>query len=136
MTGKVGLTIIIVLAAAMLAAGCGGSSKAVTLGADSNGQAVTVKPGQQLDIRLASNATTGYAWEVAQCDEAVLKLEGEPEYETSSQGQPRVGAGGWQTFHFKPQQAGQANLKLVYRRPWEKDIEPIENFEVQVTVQE
>lgn len=107
----------------------------VSLDKKANGSETTLKNGQVLTIRLESNITTGYSWEVAECDESVLKLDGEPEYVTSERDQNLVGAGGVQIFRFKPAAAGKTHLKLVYHRPWEKDVEPVEIFDLDVTVQ-
>ena len=37
-------------------------------------------------------------------------------------------------FHLQGNQPGQTTLKLSYLRPWEKNSEPIETYELTVTV--
>lgn len=118
----------------ILLAGCA-PGNAVKIGNDANGQKISIKPNQTLAIRLESNPTTGYGWEVAECDEAILKPLGEAEYEQAKPNQNLVGGGGWQTFQFRPEKTGQTRVKLIYHRPWEKDVEPLQTFEVQVSVE-
>ena len=96
-----------------------------------DGTAVEVAKGGTLAITLEGNPTTGYTWEVATSDESVLKLDGEPEFKAKSQA---IGAGGMMTLRFRAEGVGKTDLKLVYHRPWEKDQEPAETFEVAVTV--
>ena len=46
-----------------------------------------------------------------------------------------VGAGGREVLRFEAQQPGTTTLELVYHRPWEKDVEPLERFTVEVVVE-
>ena len=101
----------------------------------SNGKQIALKAGQPLTVKLESNVTTGYSWEVAGVDATVLKQQGDSQYAQANSNQKIVGAGGWQTFHFTAEKAGSTTLKLIYHRPFEKGVEPIKTFTVQVTVQ-
>jgi predicted secreted protein len=47
-----------------------------------------------------------------------------------------MGAGGQLIFRFVPCEVGSVHLKLVYRRPWEKEIPPTKVFEVTVVVKD
>lgn len=106
----------------------------VVLGAAENGSQVELTSGQVLEVMLASNPTTGYSWEVSEVDEAVLTQIGEVEFQQApAEGEPVVGAGGTETFRFAAAN-GETSLTLVYHRPWEKDVEPLETFTVQVVV--
>ena len=122
--------LIALLALALLAAGCG-ASEAVQVGPDDNGQQFELKAGQELIVTLAANPTTGYSWDVGESSEAVIRAVGEPEFASESN---LMGAGGTQTMHFEAVEAGQSTLTLVYNRPWEKDVEPIETFSIVVVV--
>ena len=122
--------ISVLLAFLVLAAGCG-PAKEVKLDATANDRQVELKKGQTLVITLESNPTTGYRWEVVEPDEPILRQMGEPEFKSESEA---VGAGGTETFRFEAVNAGQAALELVYRRPWEEDVEPLETFSLQVVV--
>lgn len=148
--------LVVLLLVAVLVVGCGGSDRAqpgvdegqveatagageqdgvVTLDAEDNGRQVEVAPGQVLAVSLASNPTTGYRWEVAEVDQAVLEPQGEAEFRQEDTGdQQLVGVGGTETLRFLAKDPGQTKLGLAYRRSWEKDVEPLETFSVQVVV--
>ena len=121
------------LAAALAIAlgGCCCSDQAVKLaGGDSGGKTELVL-GQTLEVALAGNPTTGYRWEWRDDGEGVLKQQGEKQFVVDS---AAIGAAGVMTMRFKAAAVGQTELKLVYRRSFEKGVPPIETYRVQVTV--
>jgi predicted secreted protein len=96
---------------------------------------VELEQGQILVVTLESNPTTGYRWEVVENQESILQQMGEAEFKQSDTGgPPLVGAGGWEIFRFKAISTGQTSLKLVYHRPWEEGVEPINTFSIEVVV--
>lgn len=101
------------------------------LTAADDGTSVELAQGGALAIALEANPSTGYTWEVAECDENVLRLDGEPEFKAK---RDMPGAGGTMTLRFRAEGSGESVLRLVYHRPWEQDKEPAETFEVTVTV--
>jgi inhibitor of cysteine peptidase len=103
----------------------------LALGADDNGNEITLHRGQMLTITLEGNPSTGYTWELMQTEGAILKQVGETEFQADSQ---VPGAAGTQSLRFEAVATGQMELRLVYHRPWETDVEPLETFTVQVTV--
>ena len=106
----------------------------VVLGAEDNGSQVELSSGQVLEVTLESNPPTGYSWQVSEVDDAVLTQLGEPEFQQApTEGEPLVGAGGAETFRFAAT-TGETTLTLVYHRPWEEGVEPLETFTVQVVV--
>jgi len=111
-----------------LVAGCG--SKMVKATAEDDGGQVVLEVGQTLAISLEGNPTTGYTWEAVEFDEGVLE-QGETEYEASSKA---IGAGGTETLQFKAVRAGEVALRLVYHRPWEKDVKPAKTYALKVVV--
>lgn len=115
-----------------LLAACTPAAAPISLTDKDNGKQVTLAVGQELTLTVESNATTGFAWEVAGLNTGVLEQVGEPEYKAPSTG--LVGAGGVQVFRFKAKAAGQADLKLNYRRAWEKDVPPAKTFALTVAV--
>jgi inhibitor of cysteine peptidase len=115
-------------------AGCDSSEPRILSKSD-DGSAVTLASEQDFSIQLASNPSTGYSWGVLDYDPAVLQLVGEPEYVSEANRQQRVGAGGWEVIRFRSVAAGQTQLKLGYRRPWETNVAPIETFTVDISVQ-
>ena len=119
------------LAVALLAilTACGGADE-VKLDVIDDGDQVELKSDQTLVISLEGNPTTGYTWEVAEVDEAVLKQVGETEFKPDT---GDVGSPGMQTLRFETVSSGKTDLELVHHRSWE-DEEPLETFSVQVVV--
>jgi len=107
------------------------SAATVKLGEQDNGQSVDVASGDKITITLEGNPTTGYSWEVSAIDPAMVELVGEPDYKSDSKA---LGSGGVYTFTFKAAGAGTTNIKLVYHRSWEEDVEPAKVFEVTLNV--
>lgn len=113
--------------------GDGGSGTVTVVG---SGEA-TLQVDGVLEVALAANPTTGYTWEVSGApDAAVLEQVGEPVYEASPTDTMVVGSGGVMTFEFRAAGAGTTTLELVYRRPWEEGVEPIETVTIDVTVED
>ena len=117
----------------LLVTGC--SPKTVNLTGADNGSSVTLRPSQELVIALESNPTTGYSWQVAEVDPAILAQVGESEYKQSAGSEGLVGVGGTETLRFEAVAAGEVTLTLGYARPWETDVLPIETFVVTVVVE-
>ncbi len=123
---------ILILALALLAGASGCSPQTVRLDAGGNGRMAEMAVGARLIIALPGNPSTGYTWEVKEGAAPVLELLGEPEF--TSDNPALVGAGGTLTLTFRAVQPGETTLVLVYHRPWETDIEPLDTFTVRVTV--
>lgn len=145
---KVGYALVLLLALVLLV-GCASSNGVdaerseeatdmpdeVVLTATDSGSQVKLSAGQVLEVSLDSNPTTGYGWEVSDVDGTVLAQIGEAEFQQApTEGKEMVGVGGTETLRFAAAE-GETTLTLVYRRSWEKDVEPVETFTVQVVVQ-
>jgi inhibitor of cysteine peptidase len=117
--------IIVFLIAAVI------SCSALELLPPDHGNAFSISQGEELTIRLPSNPTTGYLWEVLANDSTILKQKGGAVFVADAN---RIGAGGQTSFLFVPCGIGSTRLKLAYLRPWEKEALPIQVFEVVVTV--
>jgi inhibitor of cysteine peptidase len=126
------IALLTLLAALVLTTGCSPQQQEIKATMDDAGREMQLKKGQTLLVTLEGNPTTGYSWEVAEpLDEQVLRLTGEPEFKAESD---LVGAGGVQILRFEAVNTGTMTLKLVYHRPWEKDVDPLETYSLQVVV--
>ena len=92
---------------------------------------VEITAGDILEISLRGNPTTGYTWEVYTFDRAVLKQVGKIEFKADRKAR---GAGGKFTLRFEATSPGKTLLRLIYRRPFEKDIPPVNTFEATISV--
>ena len=108
-----------------------GCAKNVEVNQEMNGGSVELEQGQTLVLKLASNPTTGYDWEIVDLNGAILEQVGEVDHKADS---GLIGSGGVNTYTFKAVGSGNMQLTLVYHRSWEKDIPPIETFELDVIV--
>jgi inhibitor of cysteine peptidase len=115
----------------LLAAACS-PAKPVTLTAADKGSQVDVKAGEQIVITLDGNPSTGYTWEAKDLDSTMFEQVGDPAFISSNPS--LVGSGGTLTLTFKALKAGTATLTLVYHRPWETGVDPMDTFVVTVTV--
>jgi len=112
-------------------AGCNTPQEILYLGNDNNGQAIELCQNEEIVISLSANITTGYTWAVSGIDTNYLKQASEIQYKSSSD---KMGSAGEQTFRFQTIAVGQTELKLIYHRPWEKDIAPLDTFYIKITV--
>jgi Predicted secreted protein len=95
------------------------------------GRQIELHAGDMLELTLPANPTTGYQWETSDLDSAILRPVGEPTFKPSSNA---VGSAGQVTLRFEAVGVGQADLKLILHRPFEKDVAPIQTFEATVIV--
>ncbi|MGX5729609.1 protease inhibitor I42 family protein [Pseudoxanthomonas beigongshangi] len=88
-----------------------------------------------LDIALPSNASTGHGWELVETGAPVLRqTTPPPSVDDHPATAPVPGAGGTARWRFVAEQAGTAEVRLVYRRAWEKDVPPAREARYRVTV--
>jgi inhibitor of cysteine peptidase len=124
---------------ALTGSGCGSQATAangpVRLTEADNGKTITVKVGDDIQVVLSGNPTTGYSWatSLSPADKAILDQQGDAVYAQQSTGQSVVGAGGTFTFTFKAAGAGQVTLKFGYARAWES-VPPIQTCMLTVIV--
>ena len=133
LNNKISFVVLLTLLVALtLATACSPQQQEVKATIADDGREMQLKKGQTLVITLEGNPTTGYSWEVAEpLNEQVLRQVGEPEFKSESDA---LGAGGVQILRFEAVNAGKFTLKLVYHRPWEKDVEPLETYSIEVVV--
>jgi inhibitor of cysteine peptidase len=120
----------VVLAVTLGACGSDGGGAGVVLDQTDVGTEVSVEVGEQFEVRLESNPTTGYAWQVVEQPDAVTLVSSEYEAPDTS----LVGAGGVEAFVFEGASAGSGELRLEYLRSFEKPPVPAETAEFQVQV--
>ena len=98
----------------------------------SPGETVTLNSGCRFAMRMHSNPTTGYGWQLAKpLDEKIVVLVTNDYIHPDTR---LVGAGGNEVWVFKAVGQGQAEISLKYVRPWEKDRPPAETNVFRVVV--
>jgi len=111
----------------------GAPDKPVKITGQDAGTTVGLRVGELLEVTLAGNPTTGYMWDVASVDPNILKPVEQLEFQADSKA---IGSPGKLTLRFEAARPGKTPLKLIYHRPWEKNVEPIDTFEVIVVIKE
>ena len=87
--------------------------------------------GERLSVRLPSNPSTGYDWEIVRMP-AFLEHIGEREFASDAKVSGMVGAGGVAIWRFEVIGSGVGSLGFAYSRPWET-APPIESVEYWLT---
>jgi inhibitor of cysteine peptidase len=111
----------------------GNASDSVVIDAHAGGE-TRLRRGQLLAIALDSNASTGYAWEIVEDGSPVLESAPVP-VSTAPATPPMPGAGGTSRWRYRAVQTGTTTLRLVYRRSWEKGVEPVRTATYRVVVE-
>ncbi len=133
--GKIKIIVLIALAvliAALALGGCKTANKALT--EKNNGDSINLKVEDIVVIRLESNLTTGYSWILDKKTDTLIVSMVDSEYIQSVEDKELVGAGGHEIFTFKAVSKGKTSIILNYERPWEEDEEPLETFEINISV--
>jgi inhibitor of cysteine peptidase len=90
--------------------------------------------GEDCVIRLPSNPSTGYRWELLPADPPIVQLLGEAKFEPRAASAGMVGAGGEEVFRLRAQSPGEVTLCWVYRRSWEASEPPADTRSLRVIV--
>ena len=92
---------------------------------------MTVKTGEIFKIILESNRSTGYGWYLENVPEKSIIDSIYVDYVLKSKMQ--TGAGGNEIWEFRANRKGEQIIKMVYKRPWEKE-PPLKIKEILVKV--
>jgi len=82
------------------------------------GELIKVKAGQIFTIRMESNPTTGYGWQLSKALDNQIIMVTNAFIPPDSK---LMGAGGHEVWTFKAISEGQVEISMQYVRPWEKD---------------
>jgi len=117
-----------------ISAGCWGekaTQEMLTVTRNDNNSQVAVSVGQEVQIALSENPTTGFRWQVQSWGKPVLEFVQE-DFDSAG---PGVGRGGTRRWRFKAVQEGSAGIDMTYRRPSDPDQSPAETFRLTVRVE-
>ena len=113
--------------------GCSVTGKALT--EKNNGDILNLKINDSVQIRLESNPTTGYSWFLSDKLDSTIVSVTDPVFIEPKKDKEIVGAGGYEIFTVKAISKGKISIILNYERPWEEEVEPIETFEITISVE-
>ena len=105
-----------------------------TLTGKNNGGSIDMEVNDLVNIELESNPTTGYGWFLSEeTDGSIIALT-DSEFIEPKKDKKIMGAAGLELFTFKAVSNGKTSIILNYERPWEEVVEPLEVFEINVSV--
>jgi len=130
-TGIIRLLVIIALCC-LICPHVTADSESYTMG--DNNSDISIEIGETFDISLESNPTTGYDWDVKECDYSVLELVNTDYVTAENQTPPLEGAGGLQNWTFRGLKDGETVLKLVYQRSWGGEDSAVDEYLLHITV--
>ena len=123
------LTIALAMGAfTLLLTGCSGTT---SLTNSDNGKTISVHVGDEIDIALDSNPTTGFDWAIDKNNGSLLAFK-QKDYQASSSA---IGSGGTDTFKFTANSTGTANLQLKYWRSFEGDKSITRRYAITIQIQ-
>jgi inhibitor of cysteine peptidase len=101
---------------------------------------ITVKAPGEFSIKIESNPTTGYSWglqPLKENEQTLVKFKKQKVEEPGEESHKEklLGAPTYEIFTFEALAPGEAVIELHYRRPWEKDVPPIQKHKVIVTIE-
>lgn len=104
---------------------------------DGAGSTVEIKVGERFSISLSGVPTAGYVWSADTIPPFLTKVAETGGPTTTAQFQPGFAGGNhWEVIAFEATKAGEGDLELVQKRPWEDKPDPDnQRFKVKVKVQ-
>ena len=98
----------------------------------SGGASVEVPLGEEFELDLQANPTTGYTWRCDLADPGRVRLKSRRFQPSAGGSPPRVGIGGTERFVFEAAAAGAERVHFEYRRG--QTGEPARTYDLTVTV--
>jgi inhibitor of cysteine peptidase len=98
-----------------------------------SGSMVELRVGDQVEIVLDANPTTGLVWEISSPDITVVRQVGDPQFRPDS---GALGGGGTLTLLFEAIASGEQVLILIYHQTSEQGIPPARTFALDILVRE
>jgi predicted secreted protein len=122
----------VVLFIALLFGNAGNSlaGEPMKLHENDSGKIVEILVGDDLEVVLPGNPTTGYVWEVSSLDSTVLKLD-KSDFVANDKA---VGSGGMEIIKLHAIAEGTSVVRLIFHRPFERNVPPLKTFSVTVII--
>jgi inhibitor of cysteine peptidase len=97
---------------------------------EDNGKKILINKGDEVIIHLKTNPTTGYDWLTH--DLETVFLEETRDYQTISEA---LGSSSQLQIHYRAISKGVTFICLHYCRSWEKNIPPLDTFNLDVNIE-
>lgn len=96
-----------------------------------NGCTVSMENGEEFELQLKENPTTGYIWTVDKLESSMLSVS---KVDYKADNSQLLGSGGVRTIRIKTLNPGQTKIRLLMVRPWEKGVVPAKVFELDLKI--
>jgi inhibitor of cysteine peptidase len=106
------------------------AGESMKLSENDSGRTVEILIDDELEVTLPANPTTGYVWEVSSLDSTVLRVDKSDFFA----GDKAIGSGGLEVIKFQVIAVGKSIVRLIFHRPFEKNMPPLKTFEVTVNI--
>ena len=95
-----------------------------------NDSSIYIPIGEQFEISLEENSTTGYEWELGNFNTSIIKLvKNQFLLEEDS-----MGAAGTRIFRFQTVSLGQTSINIKYWQPWAGDSSSEKNYSLKIII--
>ena len=95
-----------------------------------SGKVIQIFVGDELEVVLPGNPTTGYVWDVSSLDSHFL-TQAKTDFIANDKA---IGSGGMEVLRFKAIAAGRSEVKLIFHRPFERNVRPAKTFDATVII--
>lgn len=102
-----------------LLSGCGTDLLQTAYTEADDGSSITVAEGETFNVRLRSNASTGYSWHVLEIGDNLQLVSSD--YRSDDVPPDVDGAAGYEWLRFEAVARGTHDLVLHYKRAWDED---------------
>jgi len=103
----------------LILGGCSSKEKLPQIVLANQGENYEFPVGQNFQVVLPSNQSTGYQWQVDDITLGVLEQVNN-EYQVTNKKENIIGAGGEEIWTFKVLKVERSHIVMKYRRPWDK----------------
>ena len=102
----------------------------ISVDINENGNRIGMVVGQILALHLEQGAS-GYRWDIVTKDKAILQPRDSTHIADDYQA---PGSPVTKVWFFEAVGSGEMELKLVFHRPWQRDVDPDDEFKLHITV--
>ena len=123
--------VVLVVLTVTLGACQSAAGETIIINEQHTGQTIELNTGDFLEVMLNGNITTGFNWVPVPQNPELLEQVGDVQVTPASD---LIGAPGVIVLKFKAIRAGETNLHLDYKQPWDAATAPEQTFDVTVVV--
>ena len=98
---------------------------------DINGKNIELSKGKTVSVEVSALGAAGYSWMIEKNKEDIVDVN----FSTLKNNSKAIGGPVKMKIELKALKTGVSDVKLVYKRAWEKDIPPVDSIACKIIVQ-